>query len=289
MGSGSSIIEVRRTDQVDRQSDQASRQSDRAPRRSDQDSRRPAKAARRSARDARHSAQIAREAAQVAQQAAQTAVQPGQIANVGPPFNVLPALRDALEYIADYLESKHEELTIITLGELVNDRGLYFFGTNVDGDEHVLLEEAAKRAVDWNPEQLGHDWFNNQTALWVSSNATNAYEELTQLALDRNEIVFRRKGLRVVLATWYSWAEGFLTKVDRISRGVEQEYDLPDAASYLKMYLDCQSPQQVHIEWVRSCARYWNLGFDQNTLNMVNQEYRRRYGRDGLVHRLING
>jgi hypothetical protein len=147
----------------------------------------------------------------------------------------------ALGYVAEYLRSKNEQLTIVTVGGAVNTLFLQsrqsthdvdFLGTNLDNRQQGLLDEAAQYAESQSRVPLAGEWFNNQTALWLP---IDVHRELTRVALEQNAIVFEERGLKVVAAPW-SYA--FCTKADRLSRDNARPYDLADAPSYLRFYID---------------------------------------------------
>lgn len=108
-------------------------------------------------------------------------------------------LRAALTTIADFIDSQHENITVITVGGAVNNMLLQtrqtthevdFLGTNLNNTQRVLLDDAAKYAERRSPTPLGGEWFNNQTMLWLPP---NVHRTVTEEALLQNEVVFEKR------------------------------------------------------------------------------------------------
>ncbi|SMR49075.1 unnamed protein product [Zymoseptoria tritici ST99CH_1E4] len=202
-------------------------------------------------------------------------------------------MRIALTYMSDYLASKGQTLTVIAVGGAVNilllgsrlsTHDLDFMGTHLNNDQRVAIDEAAHFAERQCSKPLGSQWFNNETQMWLSP---PVHRQITEQALQQNEIVFEKHGLRIVAAPWiYALA----SKTHRLARDRRAEqmararpYDVTDAATYLRKYVQqnggqAQSPASVQ-------ARCVEFGFrvDDVDLQTVNAEYRRLYRADGLV------
>lgn len=117
-------------------------------------------------------------------------------------------LRAALTTMADYIDSQHEHITVITVGGAVNTMLLQtrqtthdvdFFGTNLNNTQRVLLDDAAKYAERRSPTPLGGEWLNNQTMLWLPP---DVHRTVTEEALLQNDVVFDKRGLKVIAAPW---------------------------------------------------------------------------------------
>lgn len=150
-------------------------------------------------------------------------------------------LEAALTTMAVYIDRRRQNITIITVGGAVNTMLLQsrqsthdvdFCGTNLNNDQRILLDEAARYAEEQSQTPLGGEWFNNQMMLWLPP---NIHRQVTQEALEQDEVVFERRGLKVVAAPWKYALCG---KMNRLVRPHEaRPYDVTDAASYLHHYI----------------------------------------------------
>ncbi|KAI4127890.1 MAG: hypothetical protein LQ341_006742 [Variospora aurantia] len=194
-------------------------------------------------------------------------------------------LRAALTAMADYIDSHHQEITVITVGGAVNTillqnrestHDIDFFGTNLDNNQRVLLGEAAKYAERRSATPLGGEWFNNQTMLWLPP---NVHRTVTDEALRQDQVVFYKKGLKLVAAPW-NYA--FCGKMNRLVRPDQvRQYDLSDAVSYLRNHIRKHGgpvPRARVTEW---CRRY-QKDTNDNVMRAINNEYRRRYRANGI-------
>lgn len=195
-------------------------------------------------------------------------------------------LRAALNIMADYIDSHHQEITVITVGGAVNTMLLRtrdsthdvdFFGTNLNNTERVLLDEAAKYAQRRSATPLGAEWFNNQTMLWIPP---DVHRVVTQEAMHQNEVVFYKKGLRVIAAPW-NYA--FCGKMNRLVRPDQaRAYDLPDAVSYLRRYIE-QHGGPVPAAVIRDWCRRYQKDTSDDVLKLIGSEYRKRYHTNGIT------
>lgn len=113
-------------------------------------------------------------------------------------------LEAALTTMAEFIDRQRQAITIITFGGAVNTLLLQnrqsthdvdLFGINLNNDQRILLDDAARYAERESRTTLGGEWFNNQTTLWLPP---NVHRKVTEEALEQNEVVFHRRGLKVV-------------------------------------------------------------------------------------------
>lgn len=195
-------------------------------------------------------------------------------------------LQAALTAMADFINSQRQSITIVIVGGAVSilliqnrqsTHDVDFFGTNIDGDQRILLDDAARYAERRSQTPLRGEWFDNQTMLWLPP---KIHRKVTQEALEQNEVVFEREGLKVVAAPWKYALCG---KMDRLIRPAQaQPYDITDAASYLRQHiLKHGGPvSEAHVK--RWCQDYQKDTSD-DVIRAVNVEYRRLYGGDGIT------
>ena len=122
-------------------------------------------------------------------------------------------LEAALTSMAEFINSHGENITIVIAGGAVNtlllqDRlfthDVDFFGTNLNNEQRILLDEAAGYAAAGYAERqsripLGGEWYNNQAMLWLPP---NVHRRVTQEAFEQNEVIFEKRGLKMVAAPW---------------------------------------------------------------------------------------
>ena len=197
-----------------------------------------------------------------------------------------PTLQAALTDMAEFIDRQYQNITIITVGGAVNTMLLQtrqsthdvdFFGTNIDNTQRILLDEAAIYAERRSQTTLGGEWFNNQTMLWLPP---NVHRQVTQEALEQNEVVFERRGLRVVAAPWKYALCG---KMNRLVRpALARPYDITDAASYLRHHILKHGGPISAVRIKRWCEGYRKETND-DVIRAVKREYRRIYRRDGIL------
>ena len=197
-----------------------------------------------------------------------------------------PTLQAALTAMAEFIASQRQSITIVIVGGAVNilfiqnrqsTHDVDFFGTNIDGDQRILLDDAAKYAERRSQTLLGSEWFDNQTMLWLPP---KIHRKVTQEAFEQNEVVFERKGLKVIAAPWRYVLCG---KMGRLVRSAQaQPYDITDAASCLRQHiLKHGGPvSEAHIK--RWCQGYKKESSD-DVIRAINMEYRGLYGEDGIT------
>ncbi|KAI4257446.1 MAG: hypothetical protein L6R42_005656 [Xanthoria sp. 1 TBL-2021] len=194
-------------------------------------------------------------------------------------------LRAALTAMANYIDNQRQEITIITVGGAVNTMLLQtrdsthdvdFFGTNLNNNQRVLLDEAAKYAERKSLTPLGAEWFNSQTMLWLPP---DVHHTVTDEALRQNEIVFHKRGLKVIAAPWNYALCG---KMNRLVRPDQtRPYDLADAVSYLRYYIE-KHGRPVSSARIKEWCRHYQKETSNEVIRAINEEYKRRYRTDGI-------
>lgn len=195
------------------------------------------------------------------------------------------ALRAALTTMADHIDSQRQEITIITVGGALNTMLLHtrksthdldFLSTNLNNDQRVLLDEAAKYAVSRSATPLGAEWFNSHTMSWLPP---DVHRTVTEEALGQDEVVFYKRGLKVVAAPW-SYA--LCGKMNRLVRPDQaRPYDLSDAVSYLRHYIQ-KHGGPVSAARVKDWCRRYQKATSNDVIRAINDEYTRRYRTDGI-------
>jgi hypothetical protein len=156
--------------------------------------------------------------------------------------------------MADFLREKHRELTVIVVGGATSvlflksrntTHDVAFFGVNIRDADLKLLDTAICHAEKQYPEWLGDNWFNNMTAMILEP---DTQKSLTEQALKNDEIVFHRKGLKLVAAPWHYSVCG---KMARITNGKPRPYDAKDAAEYLDRHIKTHSNRPVALEQIQ--------------------------------------
>ncbi|AEO67565.1 uncharacterized protein THITE_53192 [Thermothielavioides terrestris NRRL 8126] len=198
-------------------------------------------------------------------------------------------LRAALDHVSQFMERRNRHLSVIAVGGAVNT--LYLrsratthdvdvFGSDFGNESRILLDAAMHDAQQHIPE-LGTDWLNTETQLWMPG---RMHDELTQMAREQNVQVYHGRGLTILAAPW---AYAFTAKLSRILLGGAhaRSYDLADAVTYIHEYIRAHGNQPVPIATVFDWARRWHHEITDDLLrNRVDPEYVRRYGRHAFTY-----
>ncbi|KAJ5669109.1 hypothetical protein N7462_010179 [Penicillium macrosclerotiorum] len=206
----------------------------------------------------------------------------------------IATLTSALHNVALHLHSRHNNLTSIVVGGVVNTllirsrshtSDVDFFNDNLTANEIKILMQATKAAMK-KDTSLGDQWLSNHTVLFIPLNLRRI---LTSQSVNQNEIVFRAPGLTILAAPW---EYQLCTKLDRLSNSGKlnntHPYDEEDALHYLARYLDRNSIdvlQKSKIQcWFRDYSLIWHLGTDE-ILQHINIVYRDRFS---IHHNVID-
>ncbi|KAL9127371.1 MAG: hypothetical protein Q9217_003743 [Psora testacea] len=196
-------------------------------------------------------------------------------------------LDTAFSLMAKYITQQHRSITIIAVEGAVNvlllqtrqsTHHVVFFGTNLDNEESILLNNAARYAEQSSPISLGDEWFNNQTILCLPP---GIHEIVTQGAFQQDEIVFNREGLKILAAPWDYAMCGQMDRLTLQNR--VRPYDLSDAVAYLHYYIHRHGGQPVTIATVKDWCHSYQKQTSDDVIKGVNREYRRCYGTDGII------
>ena len=194
-------------------------------------------------------------------------------------------LETALTAMASFIDMQRQNITIITVGGAVNTLLLQsrrsthdvdFFGTNLTNDQRILLDKAAMYAEKKSHTPLGGEWFNNQTMLWLPP---NVHRKVTHEALEQNEVVFHRRGLKVVAAPWNYALCGKMNRLVRL--GQVRSYDVTDAASYLHYHI-LKHGGPVSAARIEGWCQAYQKDTSNDVIRAVKKEYQRLYGKDGI-------
>lgn len=192
----------------------------------------------------------------------------------------------ALQYVAQYLAEKRQDLTIVTVGGALNTIYLQsrqsthdvdFFGSHLTQRQLELIDEAMQYAERMSSVPLGGAWLNNETQLHM---APDVRRFVTQSALEQNLIIFERRGLKVVAAPW---SYCFISKSQRLGSEWERPYDLDDAVNYLHQWnrRGQSAPSTRTIQEL--CSRYKRPMLDSSVLRRIAGRYQSKYNREGLM------
>ena len=196
-------------------------------------------------------------------------------------------LQRALGYAAEYLHGKGADVTVVTLGGAVNTillktrpttHDVDFFMTQNSSSEARLLEQAAQVAEAKVSIPLGREWLNNTATLYTTPSLR---QELSDAALQQNEIVFRQPGLKVLAAPWLY---ALCTKLDRLLKsGKRKPYDCADAATYLYRYNLRHRQEPVNYNALVESAAHYRAAINTSVCREVNDQYLAVYRRQGIV------
>ena len=195
-------------------------------------------------------------------------------------------LEAALTTMADFIDRQGQNITIITVGGAVNTlllrsrlttHDVDFFGTNLNNDQRFLLDEAAGYAERQCQTPLGGEWFNNQVMLLLPR---NVHRQVSEEALEQNEVVFEKKGLKVVAAPWNYALCG---KMNRLVRQDElRPYDVTDAASYLHHHI-LKHGGPISAAQIKQWCEGYHKDTSDDAISTVKREYQRLYGSKGII------
>ena len=195
-------------------------------------------------------------------------------------------LSAALSLMADHLVSKGLSLTVLAVGGAVNvmllksrrtTHDVDFFGTNINNEERAHLSDAAKYAETHSNTPLGGEWFNNHAQLWLNR---DVHCLVTRQALEQNEAIFERRGLRILAAPWNFALCG---KIDRLLKPAEvRPYDKSDAVAYLHHYVQRNQGHPVLLEDIRTWCSQYRKQYTRGAALSINERHRLIHGEDGI-------
>ena len=197
----------------------------------------------------------------------------------------------ALSMTASYIKDRGRDLTAIAVGGAVNTiflrtrlstHDVDVFGTNLGPQDRILLDEAVHYTLLHIGEPISTEWFNTETSLHMSPRMHN---ELTDLAFEKNIVIFKQPGLTVLAAPW-NYAFG--AKVDRLLKVMAEDlrrpYDLQDAIVYLDQMVTANSGRPIAIErFFETAQRYHQNTTEAYLMNTVNHRYQQSFHRQGIA------
>jgi hypothetical protein len=196
-------------------------------------------------------------------------------------------LEQALEVMAEYIHLANEDLTIIIVGGAVNTillenrqatHDIDFLGTNINRDQHRTLMGAAAYARSRCQPKLEDGWWNNEVNLGLP---TKLLQKITEEAIEQDEVVFQRRALKVIAAPWELQLCG---KINRHACGdTVRPYDISDAVAYLRRYIERHDGHPVSAKTIRRWAISYYKRTNLTIIGQIAKEYKRIYGRDGIV------
>ncbi|CAM1506147.1 Fc.00g057880.m01.CDS01 [Cosmosporella sp. VM-42] len=170
----------------------------------------------------------------------------------------------ALNHVSVYIAQRRQQISVMAV--------------DLNNHAHVLLD-ASMQDAQRHIHGLGTDSLNTETQVWMPG---PIHQELTAAAREQNVKVFDGAELGIYAAPWdYALS----AKIIRLMAGGDQArpYDLQDAATYFRQYIQAHDNRPVTINIALGWARHYhheaNIGF----LNHINREYRRQYRSNGLA------
>lgn len=153
-------------------------------------------------------------------------------------------------------------------------RRRFCFGGN---EQSRLLKDASKYAQQQSKIQLGTNWLNNATTLFVPR-ALQA--QLVQDAILQNVVLFQEQGLTVLAAPW-SYA--LCGKTNRMSGPDQRPYDDQDAVACLHEYILSNSKKPLESQEKREWGKKYDKMVTIDALRQINNMYKQSYGQDGIT------
>jgi hypothetical protein len=193
----------------------------------------------------------------------------------------------ALSHASAYLGQRRHHISVIAVGGAVNNLYLRsratthdvdIFGSDFSNQARMLLDEAVHDTRLRYP-QLGTDWLNTETQMWMTP---TMQQELTQLARRQNVKVFGKDGDPLIIYA-APWSYAFSAKISRILTGDPRAYDLQDAITYLHQYILSHGNRPVNLATAFEWARHYHHESNKDILRRVNRAYQERYHAYGIV------
>ncbi|KAG6037443.1 hypothetical protein E4U41_005085 [Claviceps citrina] len=172
----------------------------------------------------------------------------------------------ALHDMAAFLEERSVRVKLVTVGGAVNTLYLRsrqsthdvdFFMEKATSSKHHVVHEAARFANRRRRGQLGAEWLNNSTQLFMPAHLQS---QLYNAALEQGTLVFERAGLKV------------------LCEKEPRPYDLADAAVYLREYLRTSGRQSVSVSRIREWCKDFNKKVTDEVLQQLDEAYYESYG-----------
>jgi hypothetical protein len=194
-------------------------------------------------------------------------------------------LIQALGYVASYLDQHRVTANVVTVGGAVNTiylgsrestHDLDFFLPDASSSDHHNIHQAAQYANKQCQSQLGADWFNNATQVFMSQNIQRA---LASQAFEQNVIVYNQIGQRGGLTIYAApWSYAFCGKMNRLCNSSPRPYDLSDAVEYLYQYLGSKGRRTVSARTIYGWCETYRKQVSDVVLQQVDKAYRQKYG-----------
>ncbi|CAK3826863.1 Hypothetical predicted protein [Lecanosticta acicola] len=192
----------------------------------------------------------------------------------------------ALQYTAQYLNERRQNLTLVTVGGAINTMYLRsrqtthdvdFFGAHLNQRQLQMIDEAMQYAERMSSVPLGGAWLNNESrCTWLRMLGDTSQT----VQLEQDMVVFKEPGLTVVAAPW---SYSFISKSQRLGSQYERPYDLDDAVAYLAEWNRRMGNEVATARMIQDlCARYRQPMIADPVLRRVNERYRTRHRRDGI-------
>lgn len=197
-------------------------------------------------------------------------------------------LKRALHYVADFINRRENELTLIAVGGAVNTIHLQsreathdvdFFTANLSyrASAADVVRAAAVDAAARSSVPLGGNWLNNATALFLGR---EMQKKLRQEAIKQDCVIFQEPGLKVLAAPWHYALCG---KLDRMCKPEKCPYDAADAARYLHQHITTHGNRMVPVSQIQQWAAHFKTQCSIDGMRDVNDQLRAIFGKDGIA------
>lgn len=192
----------------------------------------------------------------------------------------------ALGYVAEFLQSRRRNMTLVAVGGAVNTvllqtrnstHDVDFFSQDLRGSEASLLREAVVYAEERSSVPLGDRWLNNETG--TIGGTREQIPQLVTQATQQRDIVFQQPGLTIYAAPW-NYA--FVTKVGRITYGTGRTYDWDDAIVYLHQHIRRHGHTPVPVSQIRRWGAEYRRNTPDEILRQIDERYYRQYRQHGV-------
>lgn len=207
------------------------------------------------------------------------------------PLKILTCVREtALGYLDAELEKSKNirnvrPIVLVAVGGYVSVKILNNRDSTGDIDyildprtqNEAKVNEKLRRAVREVASRRGYhaEWINDRVSGFVYDNSA---QPLVERSVQQNVVLYRSNNL-VVYAVEWEWS--FARKLRRVATQ-GREVDIDDAARTLHII----NQQRGHPMRRERARDYWQVvrsAIEENAINLVNQKYREKFGRDGFV------
>ncbi len=205
-------------------------------------------------------------------------------------------IQQALRLMADYLASRDQNITIITVGGSISNillrdqltrEHLDYLVLNVSDEQRRIFADAARHTRNRCSRPIVGAWFSarGDDTLKLPSSICR---QVVLSSISQNEVIFQAPGLKIIAAPW---DYAFVATLGRLAsdRSPARRYDLCDAIAYLHRYIQVRWDGPLTMDHVDFCARSYGILGVESTAWFVASRYRLVHGCDGIVKSPLTG